>query len=48
MIGVPILPLFLFIYHIRFVLSQNFQTLTKLIEKDNNTYKIKFISLNPP
>ena len=45
-----ILPLFLFTccICIRFVLSQTWQTLTKFIEKSNNIYNTKFVSLNPP
>ena len=45
---VYLLSLFLFTCRIRFVLSQTWQTLTKLIEKNNNIYNTKFVSLNPP
>ena len=43
-----ILPLFLFTCHIRFVLSQTWQTLSELKERNNNIYYTKFVSLNPP
>jgi len=50
MVGMMIyilIPPFLFTCHIRFVLSQIWQTLIKFIERNNNIYNTKFVSLNP-
>ena len=47
LLKLELLLLFLFTYHIRFVVSQTWPAWTGLVEKNDNIYNIKFILLNP-